>query len=87
MPKLIIDNLAIEVPQGTKVIEAAEALGIIIPRFSLSSGSGITGGLPDVRGEIPEGPVKGVEMSCMVEAGEDMVVPPPTRKRSIFAAR
>ena len=33
MPKLKIDNLEIEVPKGTKVIEAAASLGIIIPRF------------------------------------------------------
>ena len=28
MPKLVIDNQEIEVPSGTKVIEAAEQLGI-----------------------------------------------------------
>jgi len=33
MPKLKIDGLEIEVPKGTKVIEAAERLGIVIPRF------------------------------------------------------
>jgi len=31
MPKLKIDGLEIEVTKGTKVIEAAERLGIVIP--------------------------------------------------------
>ena len=33
MPKIIIDDREIEVAAGTKVIEAAEKLGIMIPRF------------------------------------------------------
>jgi len=33
MLKLIIDNQHIEVPPGTRVIDAAEQAGIMIPRF------------------------------------------------------
>ena len=33
MPNLKIDGTEIEVPKGMKVIEAAERLGVIIPRF------------------------------------------------------
>ena len=53
MPKLIIDNREIEVPKGTKVIEAAEKLGIVIPRFCFHPSLGISGGLPHVCGYIP----------------------------------
>ncbi len=74
MPKLIIDNLEIEVPQGTKVIEAAEALGIIIPRFCYHPALGSLGACRMCAVKFLQGPVKGVEMSCMVEAGEGMVV-------------
>ena len=33
MPKLIIDNREVSVAPGTKVIDAAARLGIMIPRF------------------------------------------------------
>ena len=33
MPEIIIDDRQIQVPEGTKVIEAAEQMGIMIPRF------------------------------------------------------
>ena len=74
MPQLIIDNLEIEVPPGTKVIEAAEALGIIIPRFCYHPALGSLGACRMCAVKFLEGPVKGVNMSCMVEAGEGMVV-------------
>ena len=74
MPKLIIDNLEIEVPQGTKVIEAAEALGIIIPRFCFHPALGSLGACRMCAVKFLRGPVKGVEMSCMMEAAEGMVV-------------
>ncbi len=74
MPQLIIDNLEIEVPAGTKVIEAAEALGIVIPRFCYHPALGSLGACRMCAVKFLEGPVKGVKMSCMVEAGEGMVV-------------
>ena len=40
MPKLTIDQRVIEVPKGTKVIDAAERLGIMIPRFCYHAGPG-----------------------------------------------
>ena len=43
MPKLIIENRPIEVPAGTKVIAAAEKLGIMIPRFCYHPGLGSFG--------------------------------------------
>ncbi len=74
MPKLVIDNLEIEVPKGMKVIEAAERLGIIIPRFCYHAALGSVGACRMCAVKFLDGPVKGVQMSCMVDAQDGMVV-------------
>ncbi|MCX5893976.1 MAG: NADH-quinone oxidoreductase subunit NuoG [Deltaproteobacteria bacterium] len=74
MPKLSIDNRTIEVPAGTKVIAAAEKLGIIIPRFCYHPGLGSFGACRMCAVKFLEGPVKGIEMSCMTDARDGMVV-------------
>jgi NADH-quinone oxidoreductase subunit G len=74
MPKLIIDEREIEVPAGTKVIEAAERLGIMIPRFCYHPALGSVGACRMCAVSFVEGPVKGVQMSCMVDAQEGMKV-------------
>lgn len=74
MPKLIIDDLEIEVPRGTKVIEAAERLGIIIPRFCYHKALGSVGACRMCAVKFLEGQFKGVEMSCMIDAQDGMVV-------------
>jgi len=74
MPRLRIDGIEIEVEQGTKVIEAAARLGIIIPRFCYHAGLGSVGACRMCAVKFLEGPVKGVQMSCMVDAMEGMVV-------------
>src|SRR3989304_5301776 len=68
MLKLVIDGHALEVPKGTKVIEAAERLGIVIPRFCCHPALGSVGACRVCAVMFAEGPVKGVQMSCMVEA-------------------
>ena len=74
MPKLKIDGLEIEVEQGMKVIEAAARLGIIIPRFCYHAGLGSVGACRMCAVKFVEGPVKGIQMSCMVDASDGMVV-------------
>ena len=74
MPKLIIDSREIEVPAGTKVIDAAERLGIMIPRFCYHPALGSLGACRMCAVKFEEGPLKGLDMSCMVEAKEGMVV-------------
>ena len=74
MHKLKIDGLDIEVEQGTKVIEAAARLGIIIPHFCYHPGLGSVGACRMCAVKFLEGPVKGIQMSCMVDAGDGMVV-------------
>jgi NADH-quinone oxidoreductase subunit G len=74
MPKLIIDEQEIVVPEGTKVIEAAERLGIMIPRFCYHPALGSVGACRVCAVKFMEGPHKGVDMSCMVDAKDGMVV-------------
>ena len=74
MPTLKIDNREISVPSGTKVIEAAERLGIVIPRFCYHPALGSVGACRVCAVAFKEGPIKGVQMSCMVDAQDGMVV-------------
>lgn len=74
MPTLIIDNRRIEVAPGVKVIEAAENLGIMIPRFCFHKALGSVGACRMCAVKFVDGPVKGIQMSCMVDAQDAMVV-------------
>lgn len=74
MPKLIIDNRSIEVVPGTKVIDAAEQLRIMIPRFCYHRALGAVGACRVCAVKFIEGPVTGVQMSCMIDAKDGMVV-------------
>ena len=74
MPKLIIDNQELEVPTGTKVIDAAEKIGIMIPRFCYHPALGSVGACRVCAVKFLQGPIKGVQMSCMIDAADDMVV-------------
>ncbi|MFA5905875.1 MAG: NADH-quinone oxidoreductase subunit NuoG, partial [Desulfobacula sp.] len=60
--------------EGTKVIEAAERLGIFIPRFCYHPALGSVGACRVCAVKFLEGPVKGIEMSCMVEARDGMKI-------------
>jgi len=74
MPKLIIDDREVEVPPGTKVIDAAEKLGIVIPRFCYHHALGAVGACRICAVKFLQGPFKGVQMSCMIDARDGMVV-------------
>ncbi len=74
MPELIIDGRKIQVVPGTKVIKAAEALGIMIPRFCYHEALGSVGACRLCAVKFLDGPVKGLQMSCMIDAQDGMVV-------------
>ena len=74
MTKIVIDDREIEVASGTKVIEAAEQLGIMIPRFCYHPALGSVGACRVCAVKFLQGPFKGVQMSCMIEAQDGMVV-------------
>ncbi len=59
MPRLVIDDLEVEVPEGSKVIDAAERLGIVIPRFCYHEAIGTGWRVPDVCGQICPGSLQG----------------------------
>ena len=76
MPKLTIDNREVVVPPGTRIIEAAAQLGIMIPRFCYHPALGPVGACRVCAVKVLEGPPRttGIQMSCMIEARDGMVV-------------
>ncbi len=74
MPTLIIDNQSVTVPEGTNVLEAAQQLGIVVPHFCYHEALGAVGACRVCAMLFIDGPVKGMQMSCMVEAKDGMVV-------------
>uniref|UniRef100_A0A831UFK5 NADH-quinone oxidoreductase n=1 Tax=Geobacter metallireducens TaxID=28232 RepID=A0A831UFK5_GEOME len=74
MPKLIIDHIPVEVPAGTSVLEAAKRVGIWIPHFCYHPALGSVGACRLCAVKLLDGPVKGIQMSCMLPAQDGMVV-------------
>jgi len=74
MIKLIIDNIPIEVPEGTTVLEAAQSVDVPIPHFCWHPALGKAGACRVCAVKMLDGPVKGVQMSCMLPAQDGMVV-------------
>ncbi len=74
MPKLIIDEIAVEVAEGISVLEAAQSVGIPIPHFCWHPALGKAGACRVCAVKMLDGPVKGVQMSCMLQAQDGMVV-------------
>jgi len=74
MPRLIIDDIEIEAAAGTVVLEAARQAGIFIPHFCYHPALGNAGACRLCAVKIVEGPVKGIQMSCMLPVQDGMVV-------------
>ncbi len=74
MPKIIIDDIEVEVPSGTVVLEAAKQAGIFIPHFCYHPALGNAGACRLCAVKIIDGPVKGIQMSCMLPAQDGMVI-------------
>ena len=74
MPKLIIDDIPVEVPPGTSVLEAARSVGITIPHFCYHPALAIASACRLCAVKLLEGPVKGIQMSCSLPAQDGMVV-------------
>ena len=71
---MIIDDITLEVPDGTNVLEAARSIGITIPHFCWHPALGKAGACRVCAVKMLEGPVKGLQMSCMLPAQDGMVV-------------
>ena len=74
MIKLIIDDIPVEVPEGTTVLEAAQSVDIPIPHFCWHPALGKAGACRVCAVKMLDGPVKGLQMSCMLPAQDGMVV-------------
>ena len=79
MPTLTIDGIEVEVEQGTTVLQAAEQVGIEIPRFCYHERLSIAGNCRRCLVEVTPGPPKPAA-SCALPAGDGMEVK-TTRKR------
>ena len=73
MPKLTINGMEIEVAQGTSIIQAAETLGVEIPRFCYHDKLSVPANCRMCLVEVEGGPPKPVA-SCAMACGEGMVV-------------
>ena len=73
MPKLTINDQEIEVEAGTSIIQAAEQLGIEIPRFCYHDKLSVPANCRMCLVEVEGGPPKPVA-SCAMACGEGMIV-------------
>jgi iron-only hydrogenase group A len=78
MPSLTIDNVKVEVPDGTTLLEAARKAGISIPTLCYFEGKAPTGACRVCVVEV-EG-AKTLVASCAMPAGEGMKVRTTTRR-------
>ena len=72
MPVLTIDGREVEVPDGTTVIQAAEQLGIYIPRYCYHPGLSIAGNCRICLVEVEKSPK--LQVSCNEPVRDGMVV-------------
>ncbi len=72
MPSLSIDGREITVPEGTTVIQAAEQLGIFIPRYCYHPGLSIAGNCRICLVDVEKSPK--LEIACNLAVREGMVV-------------
>ncbi|MBI1300481.1 MAG: NADH-quinone oxidoreductase subunit G [Alphaproteobacteria bacterium] len=73
MPKLTINDIEIEVEPGTSILQAAEQLGIEIPRFCYHDKLSVPANCRMCLVEVSPGPPK-PQASCALACGEGMVV-------------
>jgi NADH-quinone oxidoreductase subunit G len=72
MPTLTIDGRQIEAPDGSTVIQAAESLGIFIPRYCYHPGLSIAGNCRICLVEVKQNPK--LQIACNTPVTEGMVV-------------
>jgi len=72
VPKLTIDGRQVESPEGTTVIQAAEKLGIFIPRYCYHPGLSIAGNCRICLVDVEKNPK--LQIACNTPVAEGMVV-------------
>ena len=73
MPKVTVDGIAIEVPQGATVLQACELAGKEIPRFCYHERLSIAGNCRMCLVEVKPGPPK-PQASCALPATEGQII-------------
>ncbi|MDH5722420.1 MAG: NADH-quinone oxidoreductase subunit NuoG [Alphaproteobacteria bacterium] len=73
MPKVTINNMEIEVEQGTSILQAAETIGVEIPRFCYHDRLSVPANCRMCLVEVEGGPPKPVA-SCAMACSDGMVV-------------
>jgi len=73
MPKVTVDGIELEVPQGATVLQACELAGKEIPRFCYHERLSIAGNCRMCLVEVSPGPPK-PQASCALPAGEGQVI-------------
>jgi NADH-quinone oxidoreductase subunit G len=73
MPKLIVDGIEVEVPQGATVLQACEAAGKEIPRFCYHERLAIAGNCRMCLVEVKPGPPK-PQASCALPAADNQEI-------------
>src|ERR1700748_2768928 len=83
MPKVTVDGVELEVPQGATVLQACELAGKEIPRFCYHERLSIAGNCRMCLVEVKPGPPK-PQASCALPAAENMEIftAPPMVKRA-----
>lgn len=78
MPKLTIDGKEIEVPAGTSIIQAAQQLGINIPRYCYHEALPVSGNCRICMVEVEKQPK--LQIACYTPVAEGMVVHTTSQK-------
>ncbi|HTL48707.1 MAG TPA: 2Fe-2S iron-sulfur cluster-binding protein, partial [Verrucomicrobiae bacterium] len=78
MPKLTIDGKEIEVPAGTRLIEAAKKCGIDVPFYCYHPGLSVSGNCRMCLVEVEKTPK--LQIACHIQAADGMVVKTQTEQ-------
>ena len=72
MPKLTIDGKTIEMPKGATILQAAQELGIYIPRYCYHPSLSVSGTCRMCAVEVEKAPK--LQIACATEIAEGMIV-------------
>ena len=84
MPKVIVDGIEVEVPEGSTVLQACEAAGKEIPRFCYHDRLSIAGNCRMCLVEVSPGPPK-PQASCALPAMDNQEI--KTNSEMVVSAR
>ncbi len=87
MPTLTIDNQTVSVAEGASLLDAAVALGIVVPHYCYHPALGAVGACRQCAVTILEGSQKGLKMACLIPAEDGMLVSTGDEESVAFRAQ